>query len=77
MAIRCYGMFTDSGNRRVGTIVKRSLAKRWTWSETYRALAALAESNEDKFGEVLDTDVREQVYSAIGAEKRNESFWVY
>jgi len=75
MAIRSYGMFTDSGNRRVGTIVKRSLAKRWTWSETYRALAALAESNEDKFGEVLDTDVREHVYSAIGAEKRNESFW--
>jgi hypothetical protein len=76
MAIKCYGMFTDAGNKRVGAIVKRALAKRWTWAETYRAMEALAKSNPDKFGEVFDTDVREQIFCAIGANRRNESFWV-
>ena len=73
MLVNDFGMFTAAGNKRVATIVKRARAKRWTWSETYKALNAL--SNEDKYGEAGDTDVREQVYSAIGAEQRNESFW--
>ena len=76
MAIKSYGMFTDVGNKRVGTIVKRAQAKRWTWAETYQAMQALAKSNQDLFGEVFDTDVREQIFCAIGANKRNESFWV-
>jgi hypothetical protein len=57
MAIKSYGMFTDVGNRRVGAIVTRALAKRWTWAETYQAMQALAKSNQDLFGEVFDTDV--------------------
>jgi hypothetical protein len=73
MLVKDYGMFSTAGNKRVATIVKRARAKRWTWSETYKALIALG--NKDKYGEATDTDVREQVYSAIGAEQRNESFW--
>lgn len=56
-----FGMFTAAGNKRVATIVKRARAKRWTWPETYKALEAL--SNEDKYGEAMDTEVRELVYS--------------
>ena len=56
-----FGMFTVAGNKRVATIVKRAHTKRWTWPETYTALEAL--SNEDKFGEAMDTEVREIVYS--------------
>lgn len=73
MLVKDYGMFTTEGNKRVATIVKRAQAKRWTWAETYRALREL--SNKQQYGEATDTEVREMVYSAIGAEQRNESFW--
>ena len=51
-----FGMFTAAGNNRVATIVKRALAKRWTWPETYNALIELGR-------EATDTEVRELVYS--------------
>ena len=63
-----FGMFTVAGNRRVATIVKRAHDKRWTWPETYKALYAL--SNKDKFGEAMDTEVREIVYSRCNFKTR-------
>ena len=63
IAVRDYGMFTAAGNKRVATIVKRALAKRWTWGETYSALIELGQ--EKKYSEATDTDVREIVYDAL------------
>jgi len=63
-----YGMFTEEGNIAIGAVVTIARAGRLTWPETYRMLCALAESNREKFGEATDTEVREQVYDALGFE---------
>jgi hypothetical protein len=49
-------------------------ANNMSWNQTYRALRELA--NQKEFGEATDTMVREIVYCRIGAEERDESFWV-
>jgi hypothetical protein len=69
-----YAMFTDLGNVAVHAIVVAARANNMTWSQTYRALRELA--NQKEFGEATDTMVREIVYCRIGAEERDESFWV-
>lgn len=67
-----YAMFTDLGNAAVHAVVVRARADNLTWSQTYRALRALAEQEE--FGEAMDTAVRECVFDALGFE--NENFYV-
>lgn len=69
-----YQMFSVEGNEDVGQIVQSSIDQRLTWQETYNLLIKLAQQPDR--GEALDTAVREVVYWAIGAEKRDESFWV-
>lgn len=69
-----YAMFTELGNVAVHAIVAAACANNMTWRQTYRALRELA--NQKEFGEATDTMVREIVYCRIGAEERNESFWV-
>jgi len=73
-AVQDYGMFTELGNAAVHAIVVAARENNLTWKQTYRALLVLSE--EKVFGEATDTMVREIVYSRIGANKRNESFWV-
>ena len=59
-----YAMFTDLGNAAVHAVVESARKNKLTWPETDRALGALSEQAE--FGEAMDTEVRECVYSALG-----------
>jgi hypothetical protein len=69
-------MFSPEGNEAVHGIVVQALEKDWNWSKTYSELRQLADSNEDLYGEAMDTMVREIVYDAIGADKRGENFYL-
>jgi len=71
-----YAMFSPEGNEAVHAIVVQALEKDWNWSKTYSELRQLADSNEDLYGEAMDTMVREIVYDAIGADKRGENFYL-
>ena len=62
-AVNDYGMFTELGNAAVHAVVVTARENRLTWPQTYRALHQLSEQKE--FGEAMDTDVREYVYSAL------------
>ena len=62
-AVRDYGMFTELGNAAVHGVVVLARESRLTWPQTYRALHQLSEQKE--FGEAMDTEVRECVYSAL------------
>jgi hypothetical protein len=62
-AVKDYGMFTELGNAAVHAVVVTARENRLTWPQTYRALHQLSEQKE--FGEAMDTEVRECVYSAL------------
>jgi hypothetical protein len=62
-AVRDYGMFTELGNAAVHAVVVTARENKLTWPQTYRALHQLSEQKE--FGEAMDTEVRECVYSAL------------
>jgi hypothetical protein len=62
-AVKDYGMFTELGNAAVHAVVVTARENKLTWPQTYRALSQLSEHKE--FGEAMDTDVREYVYSAL------------
>ena len=62
-AVRDYGMFTELGNAAVHGVVVLARESCLTWPQTYRALHQLSEQKE--FGEAMDTEVRECVYSAL------------
>lgn len=68
-----YAMYTEEGDIAVGAVVNIARAGKLTWPETYALLVRLAESNYDKYGEALDTAVRECVYDALGFES---SFYI-
>ena len=69
-----YGMFSDEGNAAVHQIVQRGLLENRAWLEVYQDLVRLAESDRDRFGEALDTVVRDMAYEALG--RFNENFYV-
>ena len=69
-----YGMFSDEGNAAVHQIVERGLLENRAWLEVYQDLVRLAESDRDRFGEALDTVVRDMAYEALG--RFNENFYV-
>lgn len=69
-----YGMYTDAGNQAVHAIVEHALKNNQAWLTVYQELCRLAEVKV--FSEATDTMVREYVYSAVGADNRNESFYV-
>lgn len=71
---RSFEMFSEQGNRLVAQIVKNAIAKELDWKTVYAQLHELAKHSS--YGEATDTAVREIVYWAIGAEKREENFWV-
>jgi len=74
-AVNDYAMFSELGNAGVAAIVETARANNLTWSQVYRALHALAESNVDVFGEATDTAVRECVFDALGFASKGESFY--
>ncbi len=61
-----YGMFSEAGNLAVHGIVVAAITGNFTWPLTYKCLRVLADSDYDKFGEAMDTTVRECVYDACG-----------
>ena len=79
--IKRYGMFTTKGNVMVGRIVDAGKKlveldgdKLNAWQFAYRELQQLGYS--DEFGEATDTDVREQVYSAIVTDEFSIPFYI-
>ena len=71
-----YGMFSPEGNLAVHGIVLYHKAIESPWLVVYQNLCDLADANPDMFGEATDTEVRDCVYGAIGADKRGECFYV-
>ena len=71
-----YGMFTSEGNIAVSGIVAYAKMHNLSWATVYQNLKDLAKFDYDKYGEAMDTVVREMVYDAIGASKRGEDFYV-
>ena len=74
-AVPEYAMFTDLGDAGVHGVVIAARLNSWTWAQTVNALRQLAESNEDVFGEAMDTAVRECVYDALGFDVREQPFY--
>lgn len=69
-----YLMYTEAGDEDVDKIVQVALALNLTWAETLSLLKRLALM--PRRGDALDTSVRESVYEAIGADVRNEEFYI-
>ena len=61
MAVKDFGMFTNRGNDEIAVIVEHAKTNRLTWPETYQLLDQL--STCPGYGEAMDTEVREIVYS--------------
>jgi hypothetical protein len=61
-----FGMFSDAGNDIVGDIVDVAKSYQLNWTATYALLQAVAQ--DERFGEAMDTAVREYVYDACGFE---------
>ena len=59
-----FGMFTTEGNQKVAAIVEFAKANGAEWENVLPMLGNLAQSDRAKFGEALDTVVREMVYDA-------------
>ena len=63
-----FGMFSDEGNLVVGFIVDYHRANKNDWPTVYKNLQDLAKSDPAKYGEAMDTMVREIVYDTLGFE---------
>ena len=59
-----FGMFTTEGNAKVAEIVLFAKTTGAQWEDVLPMLSNLADSNRAKFGEAMDTVVREMVYDA-------------
>jgi len=60
-----YGMFSDAGNQKVALIVDFAKKNNLGWQEVMPLLRNLTDSDYDRFGEAMDTQVREAVYDAL------------
>jgi len=65
MKVPHYGMFTDTGNYMIDCIVEYAKLNKLSWSEIYVLLERM--SKEKEYEEVMDTAVRESIYTAIFA----------
>jgi hypothetical protein len=62
--MKSYGMFTPIGDQKVDEIVQFALKYDLGWQEVMPMLRNLA-SSEIRYGEAMDTVVREAVYEAL------------
>jgi hypothetical protein len=74
-AVQDYAMYTELGNAAVHAIVIAARANQLTWTQVVNALRQLSDSDEDVFGESMDTAVRECVYDALGFRAKGENFY--
>ena len=65
MTTATYGMFSEEGNKQIADLIEFHKMQKSTWSTVYQNLRDLADSNYEKFGEAMDTEVRECVYTAL------------
>lgn len=72
-AVQDYAMYSELGNAAVHAIVVSARANDLTWAQVHRALCQLSEQKE--FAEATDTMVRECVYSALGYDNNEQSFY--
>ena len=61
-----YGMFSEEGNKQIADIIEFHKNLKSDWATVYQNLRDLADSDYEKFGEAMDTEVRECVYTALG-----------
>jgi hypothetical protein len=73
--VQSFGMFSEEGNRAIEGIIEYHSYHKSPWSLVQQNLRDLADSDYEKFGEAMDTAVREIVYEAIGAYDRGEDFY--
>lgn len=73
--VQNFGMFSKEGDRAVEGIIEYHAHRKSPWSLVQQNLRDLADSDYEKFGEAMDTAVREIVYEAIGADDRGENFY--
>jgi hypothetical protein len=74
-AVKDYAMYTELGNAGVHAIVVAARANQLTWTQVVNALRQLSDSNEDVFGEAMDTAVRECVYDALDFRAKGQNFY--
>ena len=66
MTTATYGMFSEEGNKQIADIIEFHKMQKSNWSTVYQNLRDLADSDYEKFGEAMDTEVREIVYTKLG-----------
>jgi hypothetical protein len=66
MTTATYGMFSEEGNKQIADIIEFHKNYKSTWPVVYQNLRDLADSDYEKFGEAMDTEVREIVYTELG-----------
>lgn len=61
-----FAMYTEKGNEIATRIFDLAKSSDLSWPETYRLMTTVASSNPDEAGELMDTAVREIMYSRCG-----------
>ena len=61
-----YGMFSEEGNKQIADMIEFHKNRKSTWAEVLQNLRDLADCDYEKFGEAMDTEVREVVYTKLG-----------
>ena len=72
-AVQDYAMYSELGNAAVHGIVVAARQSDATWSQVQGWLRKLSE--QEPFGEAMDTMVRECVYDALGFYNKNQYFY--
>ena len=60
-----YGMFSEEGNKQIADIIEFHKNNKSTWPVVLQNLRDVADSDYELFGEAMDTEVRECVYTAL------------
>jgi hypothetical protein len=66
MTTATYGMFSEEGNKQIADIIEFHKNNQSTWPVVLQNLRDLADCDYELFGEAMDTEVRECVYTALG-----------
>ena len=66
MTTATYGMFSEEGNKQIADIIEFHKNNKSTWPVVLQNLRDLADCDYELFGEAMDTEVRECVYTALG-----------
>ena len=66
MTTATYGMFSEEGNKQIADIIEFHKNNKSTWPVVLQNLRDVDDSDYELFGEAMDTEVRECVYTALG-----------